>query len=602
MARTQVQSELIATNAISGTIIADGAITSTHLAANCVDSSELVTGSIDTIHIAANQVTSAKIVSDAVLTRHISDNQVTGDKLTDNITIAGTLTSTGAFTGSAGATVTGLVKATQSAANYAGHFESTNANSYGVWIEESASPNNGYPLLGITNDGGSSTYFRVDSGTGNVGIGTSSPTFSAGSGLEISRAGPATLRLEDTDGTTGATELVQVDADGYLLTRQASSALIFGINSSEKMRLASSGALGIGTSSPQDYIEIDGSGSGLGGLTISNSTHNHAALSFARSGAATARIYITEPDATHTSQMYFQTSDASGSAANLVTAMSINEAQNVGIGVTSNLDRTLTVTTGLAKTSTTTAYPFAIQSSDGSNAGRFSMHYTGGADAGARKLYMQMEEEGVANDGDIHLNPHGGGVQVGSTGAVTSGVKLEVGGKLYVPSHHAQAGTALIGEQSGYAMFGSNSSSEPVLIARDFSTNYKDIEIATDGTIGYRSGSTTGMQQNLFNNGYMTLADDATFDIDGVANVGCMIVCQAWKKGTSITYPAAVFFFDQLASGSVTEMADPQGAWSTSDSDGSWNIFHNGNTNIRIKNRTGTSNRLAVTVFRFQGV
>ena len=32
MARTQVQSELIATNAISGTIIADNAITATHIA------------------------------------------------------------------------------------------------------------------------------------------------------------------------------------------------------------------------------------------------------------------------------------------------------------------------------------------------------------------------------------------------------------------------------------------------------------------------------------------------------------------------------------------------------------------------------------------
>ena len=77
MATTKVNSEFIAVNAISGTIIADGAITSTHLAANCVDSSELVTGSIDTIHIAANQVTSTKIVSDAVLTRHIADDQVT---------------------------------------------------------------------------------------------------------------------------------------------------------------------------------------------------------------------------------------------------------------------------------------------------------------------------------------------------------------------------------------------------------------------------------------------------------------------------------------------------------------------------------------------
>jgi hypothetical protein len=77
MATTKVNSEFIAVNAISGTIIADGAITSTHLAANSVDTAELVTGSIDTIHIAANQVTSAKIVSDAVLTRHIADDQVT---------------------------------------------------------------------------------------------------------------------------------------------------------------------------------------------------------------------------------------------------------------------------------------------------------------------------------------------------------------------------------------------------------------------------------------------------------------------------------------------------------------------------------------------
>ena len=76
MARTTVQSELIATNAISGTIIADGAITSTHLAANCVDTAELVTGSIDTIHIAANNVTAAKIVSDGIETRHLHSNVI----------------------------------------------------------------------------------------------------------------------------------------------------------------------------------------------------------------------------------------------------------------------------------------------------------------------------------------------------------------------------------------------------------------------------------------------------------------------------------------------------------------------------------------------
>ena len=85
MATTKVNSEFIAVNAISGTIIADGAITSTHLAANCVDSSELVTGSIATIHIAANQITATKIVTNGVLTRHISDDQVTAAKLANSI-------------------------------------------------------------------------------------------------------------------------------------------------------------------------------------------------------------------------------------------------------------------------------------------------------------------------------------------------------------------------------------------------------------------------------------------------------------------------------------------------------------------------------------
>ena len=104
---------------------------------------------------------------------------------------------------------------------------------------------------------------------------------------------------------------------------------------SSPFTITTGGNVGIGDSSPQDYLEINGSGRGLGGLTISNSSHNHAALSFARSSTATARIFTTEPAATHTSQFNFQTSDASGGGANLVTAMVINENQNVGIGNTS---------------------------------------------------------------------------------------------------------------------------------------------------------------------------------------------------------------------------------------------------------------------------
>ena len=119
MTTTKVNSEFIAVNAISGTIIADGAITSTHLAANCVDSSELVTGSIDTIHIAANQVTATKIVTNGVLTRHISDDQVTAAKLansinTDIATGVTANTTANAALPKAGGTMTGNITSNES--------------------------------------------------------------------------------------------------------------------------------------------------------------------------------------------------------------------------------------------------------------------------------------------------------------------------------------------------------------------------------------------------------------------------------------------------------------------------------------------------------
>ena len=104
MTTTKVNTEFIAVNAISGTIIADNAITATHIATNSISGTLIQDSGIVTSMIAANNITSTKIVTDAVLTRHIADDQVTEAKLANAIN-----TSIAAKLPLAGGTMTGTI-------------------------------------------------------------------------------------------------------------------------------------------------------------------------------------------------------------------------------------------------------------------------------------------------------------------------------------------------------------------------------------------------------------------------------------------------------------------------------------------------------------
>ncbi len=63
-----------------------------------------------------------------------------------------------------------------SSTNYCLKLRNINANSYGLFIQSAATPNSGFPLINITDSTAATSYFRVDSGTGNVGINTSPGT------------------------------------------------------------------------------------------------------------------------------------------------------------------------------------------------------------------------------------------------------------------------------------------------------------------------------------------------------------------------------------------------------------------------------------------
>jgi len=77
---------------------------------------------------------------------------------------------------------------------------------------------------------------------GNVGIGTSSPAFASGTGLEVQRTGDATVRVERTDATASAGEFV---AGSGLVKIGATSGHPFAFitNNTEQMRIDTSGNL-----------------------------------------------------------------------------------------------------------------------------------------------------------------------------------------------------------------------------------------------------------------------------------------------------------------------------------------------------------------------
>jgi len=80
-------------------------------------------------------------------------------------------------------------------------------------------------------------HIAIDASTGNVGIGTTSPTFGAsGFGLEVKGTGRPTVRVtEETN--THAVQLSAIDGAAILESRSSGMDLVFGTSGVEKMRI-----------------------------------------------------------------------------------------------------------------------------------------------------------------------------------------------------------------------------------------------------------------------------------------------------------------------------------------------------------------------------
>ena len=123
---------------------------------------------------------------------------------------------------------------------------------------------------------------RIDS-SGNVGIGTSSPSDT----LHLNGATGYGLKVTDSSSHIG---VYRTHSDGAILKTASNHALLFGTNDTERLRIDSSGRVGIGTSSPTTKCVI--SNGGAEGLEFGHTSGTNEVSSYNRNTSARAPVDI----------------------------------------------------------------------------------------------------------------------------------------------------------------------------------------------------------------------------------------------------------------------------------------------------------------------
>ena len=160
---------------------------------------------------------------------------------------------------------------------------------------------------------------RID-GSGNVGIGKTSPS----AFLDVESASDQTvLRLRNNSGNNTRLLFANKSAGLGEIFYQGDFRFVDDENSdTERLRIDSSGRVGIGTSSPSQLLDISSSGNAV--TRINSGSSNTTGVILSRGGTEVARVSSAATDT-----LTFST----GSSA--TTRLTINSSGNVGIGTTS---------------------------------------------------------------------------------------------------------------------------------------------------------------------------------------------------------------------------------------------------------------------------
>jgi len=196
------------------------------------------------------------------------------------------------------------------------------------------------------NAGTETEGMRLDS-SGNVGIGVSSPDVQ----LDINGDASSNTQIRLRKATTGNFIAIKLDRDasgtaggqlgisgasGHFVTTssqhdiilRSEANLLFGIGQSEKLRIDSSGNVGIGTSSPVGKLHVNNAGTGSG-------DHAYAYFTTGDTGASVSDGLTIGVNATATAVVNFREAGALTFGTSNTERMRINSSGNVGIGTSS---------------------------------------------------------------------------------------------------------------------------------------------------------------------------------------------------------------------------------------------------------------------------
>ena len=178
------------------------------------------------------------------------------------------------------------------------------------------------------------TTLVVDSANNRVGIGTSSPMVA----LNIHDSTNARLAL--TNSSTGQTfpdgfELLATGLDAYIMNRSNGN-LIFTTNNTDRMRITSTGNVGIGTSSPTTTLDVETTIRSKANAATNDSTVGKVSFynTNASASANPERAYIEAGRQNSAWGAYLKFATSTGTSA-ATEAMRIDSSGNVGIGTSS---------------------------------------------------------------------------------------------------------------------------------------------------------------------------------------------------------------------------------------------------------------------------